>query len=414
MPKRHADGNGGVFEHRAGFESAYGGMLLEADPAGRSPYRPQLLVNTRLFKNGYARRAPAESYVDLSGGADAWTSFLQDFQIPQPITLYIVGDGCPGISTAVGFFLGTWDPEQQPEFQRALYFNTATTAVKVASYGREVHLSVDAVLRLLNLIPAEWGRENMDVSGVSQDRILHTFASPVVCMQEFDGYLFCGLSNGAASSIWTWDGVSAISDLAGIAAPTCFGIYRDQAGDETLVAGFAAAANHVRSRVKGAPAGTWTTIAPGAGTVSAVGMQRFRDVLYIAGSANVVWSLANATLAAARTLAVGAVLRAITLHNGVLYFAYELAVGGVQHVFVGSFDGATWTDAVIDLTLTKTTLRGVRTLISYRGIFMLGGITASAGAYLYGNAGVVATGASWQTIVISASFSGDVSQFAVL
>lgn len=419
MPKRFQDETGHVFQYRAGMEGfAWGGMLLEADPVGRPPNRPQLLVNTRLSKGGYVGRHGVTSQDDLSGEVDpttAFLSFVSDFQIPRPIKLWVVGDGCPGISASAGFFLGTYDQEQQPEFQRALYWNTATQGVHVSPYGGEVHIAVDASLRGLNLLPAVWGKENIEVSGVNQDRILHTFASPIACLREFDGYLFCGLNAGVgASSIHVWNGVSAIPDLTAINAPQCFGTYRLANGDETLVAGFAAAPNHVRSRVKGAPAGTWTTIVPGAGTVSARKMVRFRDVLYICGDGTTeIWSLTNATLAVARTVA-GATMRSIAKHNGVLYYTYEQLVVGISHVFVGSYDGATWTDAVIDLTLTKTTLRQARTLESYRGILMLGGVTLASGAYLYGNVGSIASGAAWITIVPSANNAGDIDELVVI
>lgn len=406
---------GTPFEFKAGIEGfEWGGMLTEGDPSANEKNRPRLLENARFFggeitdRSGLTKLLAAQ--IDAAGGASV--TYLGDHQITTPRKLWIVTDGCPGISSAVGFSLTCIDTEQDPEFQRVVYYDTLTSSFTIAGFDGNLHLGSDSVLRKLELLALPWGSsENLAVSGSSQDVPLVTFTGyDIGTMLEFDGKLFIGLDNGAgASRIVTWDGVSWRIDLDSIDPVTCFGLYRVTDGGDCIVAGFGSGTNHIQYRPTGDSPGSWTTVAPGAGTLDARQMISYKDVLYLADVGGDVWDFDGTTLASARTPAGSTTCKSVATFGGNLIFGYATAAAAI----IGSYDGSSWTDAEKDFDAQFSGADDIRALAGYRGSLMVGGIKGATGGFIWASPGADITG-TYRQIVMAGANNSDFDQFVVL
>ena len=368
------------FEFKAGLEGfKWGGMQTEGDPSANDPWRPRLLENVSFVGGEMRERAGLTKFLASQLHVGACVRYLGDFQISTPRKLWIVTDGCPGISSGAGSSITCIDTEQDPEFQRVLYGAALSNPIVLAGFGADLHFGADDTLRKLQLLPVPWeAPESLSISGYSQDLPLKTWTGFVItAMLEFDGKLFIGLDNGiGASKIVTWDGVSWREDLLTIDPVTCFGLYRVTTGGDAIVAGFAGATNHIRYRPTGDSPGSWTIVAPGAGTLDARNMISYKDVLYLSDLNGDIWDFDGTTLASAHSPASSTACKAVTTFNGNLLFGYTTAAAAR----LGSYDGSSWTDVEKDFTVQAAEATDIRTLAGYRGLLMAGIIeTVKAG-----------------------------------
>lgn len=357
------------FERRYGRDELpdAGGVNTEKAPPDIGPHQFVRLVNVRWRDGGIGGRGGQSAL--WAGGGNGGTPphpgatgvYPGMFDLGSPCRLWFTGDGCPGQSAGLGFYIGHFDPEQDPTWQRAAWYDAAVSAVNLGAYGGQPYISVDNALRRLTLIQVPYGRENIALAGDGQDVPIETFTGYVVkFLQAFDGKLFIGLDAGAgASKVVSYDGRTIRDDLSSIDPPIAAGLWRD-----SLIIGFASGTGHIRVRAAG-DTPSWTTVTA-AGVAVAPGVNSIRsyaDVAYLCDGATKVWAYNGSTLTTARTVA-GATIRALAVGcNGTsrrLFYGYGTSG---SHAVIGMTDGSTWTDAHKDLTAvdcpTATDVRGM-------------------------------------------------------
>lgn len=403
------------FEFKAGVEGfTWKGMRTEGDPSSNAPNQPRMLVNLLPRGGGYVPRAGSAAFNSTAFQSSvACIRLIADYQLKTNKKLWMLGDGCPGVSSSAGFFIASLDQEQKPEFQRITYYSTLVSSVAIASFDKILHIGADAGLRKLQLIAQPYGTENITAAGSGEDTPIYTFSGFVIrCLMTFDGLLFIGLDGGAgASKIATWDGLAIRDDLTGINPPLAFGAYRIQNGGDAIVVGFASGTNHIRIRGTGTSPGTWTTVTPSAGTV-AVGqtnsMVSYKDVLYLADGSTNVWSYNGTTLAVARVPALATAVRTVEVFNGLLYFGYET----LTSARIGKYDGTTWTDVEKNLTTQFTTPSSIRSLRGYRNCLLASGVSGVSGGRLWFSP-ETATSGTWTEITPNSAFNGEIEYLLV-
>lgn len=363
------------FEFRSGVNDfRWKGINSEGDPSSIPPNTVRMAINARIIGSEFIER-PGLTKLNSAplNAADAVIQDIVPYDPPRPYRLWTTSQGCPGLSAGFGFSLGNLDQEQDPEFQRVVYYDTAATTCVLATFGGDMYVGVDSALRKLQLIKQPWGTESISVSGSSQDTPVVTFSGfTISCMQQFNGKLFIGLNGGAgASKVVVWDGTSVRDDKTAIDAPVAFALYRVQNGGDALVMS-TATTNNLYIRSTGDAPGTWTT----PGTVVGVSMISYKDVLYIAtGGVNVSSWNGTAITAAAHAPASGVAVNAVVVFNGFLYFAYTTAAS----VRIGKYDGTTWTDVEKNLTTQFTGTNGVRAMADYRNYLAVAGTKSGVG-----------------------------------
>lgn len=345
MPKR----NEGPFPFlfRAAPDWRIGGMLTNGDPGSNPPNRPRMIVNMRL-RGGSAvpRRGQAVFNGSAFGSSTARITHISDFNVATPLRLWIIGAGLPDVSAGAGYYVGHLDPEQDPEFQRAVYYSTETTPPVIASYDGSLYIGIGSTLNQLQVLRAPVGTENLQVAGGLQQTAVGTLGGPIRCMKEFDGKLFIGIDAGAGTSkIITFDGITLRDDKTAIDPPTCFGIFHVPNGGDALFVGFGSATNHIRYRPEGDGV-SWTTVTPGAGTLDALDMLDVGGELYIASGNGAVWSYNGAALALYHTPASATAVVSLTEWRNVLFVLYSTLTA----TRVAKQQGGVWTDVVKDLT----------------------------------------------------------------
>lgn len=341
----------------------FGGVAREGNPGNVPPNRFWRLVNTRFVPTGGLKSRQTVEYFNRSAvihSSAAVINSLYDFQTTVLRRLYLLVRGCVGISPTVGASLMWFDHDQSPIMQRGVYYSTASSLPYFAAFDGFLHIGLDTALGKFATINPPYGVEGIAGSGSTQNQPIATFAGfAVKNMKTFDSKLFVALDAGAgASKIATWDGLAIRDDLTGINAPTQLGLWRN-----LLVLGFGSATNHIRTRVAGSSPGTWTTVAPGAGTVATEQMVSYKDNLYITDAAANVWKYDGTTLAIVRTV-VGATMYGIESYEGYLYYSYETAANRAR---IGRYDGSSFTDNHKDLTTQVGTIKTPRRLRRYRG-----------------------------------------------
>lgn len=415
MPVIKTDQDHKRFEFRNGLEEfRWRGMRTNGSPATNPPGQLRLLINGRMIEGDVLSRGGWSPF-NSSPFQDAGACFrlVSDYQLSEPKRMWIVGDGCAGISSSVGFYLAHFDEEQDPDFQRARYFNTQTNQVVVAAYNGSIYIAADSSLYKLQMIVAQYGTENFAVSGTGQESPIATFSGfQIKCMLEFDGKLFLGLDAGAgASKVVCYDGTSIFdNDLSAVGTPYTFASYRIQGGGDGLVLITNDGANNLKIRTTGDSPGTWANL----GTVTAAARSQavsYKDVLYIASGATTVQSWDGSSVATARTVTNAQIL-GLCVFNNLLYFGYKITT--TSHSVVGKFDGSTWTDTEKDLTTQFADSNGLRVLCAYRDRLVAGSTTnPNTGAALYFSPGLTTSG-TWIKLVPNASNNGDIESLVVI
>lgn len=382
-------------------------MERDADPGSIPAHAPRMILNA-VHRSGQLISAPGQSLVTPSSlqAATAHVRHVVDHQ-PKPTKNYVVFDGCPGVSSGVGFSIGSIDHEQSPYFQNYNYYPAAASSIVMGKLGGVVLFNADNVLKQLVVIPVPFGDTAINLGGAT-DRVLHTytgFTSISAISQDFDGKAAVGLDAGAgASAIWIWDGSGTQADLAGINVPQGFGNFR-----EVLVAGFSVATGHIRYRAIGDPPGAWTTQAAAGAGMSKKGVS-YKDGFYFGdGDRNVwKWTGPGGTLTAFKTFGVGAVVTDVATFNGYLYVIYTLASAAL----VARYDNSSWVDVHKSLTAQIATITAGKTIVEYRGGLHVGAIRSS-GARIYSSPGTATDGTWTETIPAGASEAADVLGFMV-
>lgn len=404
------------FEFNVGLDGfQWGGVYTEGSPARNPVHRPRALINARLQGGEIVERDGLTKFNSSPfHNASACVRHIDNFQ-GEPLKLWMTGDGCPDISSSSGRHVSAIDQEQDPEFQRVVYYDSASQSAVVARFDGHIYVGVDSDLRVLTLIIPEPGTEALTVGGSSQDRVVFSFTTAagydddytIRCMLEFDGKLFIGLDTGTGvSKIVTWDGVSIRDDKTTIDAPTCFGLYHVPSGGDCIVAGFDSVTNGIKYRATGDSPGTWTDVSPGAGTLGALSMAAYKDVLYIADDSGDVWSWDGTTLQSAHSPGSATACRAVTVFNALLYFGYETAASAR----IGKYDGSTWTDVEKNLTTQFSGTTSIHALKPYRNSLYAGVIRSGAGQVMFSPE--TTTSGSWTTALSNAS-TGDISSLMV-
>jgi hypothetical protein len=404
------------FELKAGREGrAWGGVRTEGDPSSNPDFQPRLAINVRPDGGGYKER-PGFTPFNTSAlhHSGACIKSLFDLPMATPVKVWVVGDGCPAVSASVGFYIGAFDPEQDPDFQAYYYYSAATTGVVIGEFDDYVHALVDADLRRINLIVQPWGQSALPIGGAGTDTPLYTHTGFTgKALLEFDDKLFQGLGAASGTSkISTWDGTTHRDDRSSLEIPSCFAHYRVTGGGDAIVAGYSTG-NLISYRPTGS-SGSWTDVSPGAGTCTAYRMLSYKDTLWITTGGEDLFSFDGTTLTrvqpATTGIAAGSVTRGLAIANSnTLYMLYNSGTS----VRVAKYDGTTWTAIDKNLTTQFATLQSAKDLVWYRGYLIAAGTTASLGARLYAVAETGVTG-SWTEITPHAATNGDIDQLLVV
>lgn len=279
-----------------------------------------------------------------------------DFRPGSPFRLWFYGVGCPGESASLGFFTGHFDPEQNPNIQRSVWYDTGTTDIAIGVFGGQPMVAIDASLRRLNLLPVPWGVENIAMAGGGQDVPLVDLSlapwgiTSVHACLEFDGQFFLACTVGSGGAVFAWDGRTLREDLTGIGAPNSFGLWRD-----SLVMGFNGA-SEIRIRARGASPGTWSTVTPAAGTINVAkgvnSIRSFRDVVYLADDVGAdLWAYDGTTLQIVRSPAAATTLQCLAVGFGRLWYGH---VTGGKAILGQRTSAGVYTDSVKDLSTVLT------------------------------------------------------------
>jgi hypothetical protein len=352
------------YEFRTGVGEfvGWGGMMRDADPGSLPPNRPRIVVNG-LFRNGGIESRPGQMLLNqiALGDLDAFDDgqpilTLADFQIIQAIKLWIVVDGCPGQDppATAGFGILHYDQEQEPELQRAVYYDDLALCASLATYSGGLYAGLDDHFVRLSRVGVPWGLEGFDATAGGMHTPIKRFEGAIKVMYAFDGRLYLGLP----TRIVAWDGTTAAPDLTGLSSPPLgMGTWR-----EYLLVGFGPGPGNIRRRAVGNPPGTWTTIsAPG---VSFIGTgYAYKDKFYFTDGSK-VWVYDGSTLTVATSPA-GATHMTLAVAFGYLFYGYA---SGASHGVIGRFDGSTWSDTHKDLTAQPglSNIIRVRSICLYR------------------------------------------------
>lgn len=392
----------------------WGGMIPDGNPASLPDNRPRRLYNARFRNGGIVPRGGQAAFnASALHSNSACIRSLADFQIGTKKSLYMSGAGCPGLSSTFGFFIGSQDFDQSPFFQPAVYYDGSTVGVVFGVYGGDLYFGVDAELKKYQPIAAPYGVSQLALSGSSQDIPIVTPSGTVqiTCLKEFDGKLFLGCDSGTPGTcrVVAWNGLTEMEDVTGLNAPTGFGIYR-----EVLIMGYGGAPNRIDIRAVGAPAGTWTNVAPGAGTAAFKRGVSYKDKFYFTTGADdiFVYDGTAGTLTRITTATTGIAASSITwgiaVFNNLLYIAYKTALSKGR---LAKYDGTTWTPIEKDFTTQFTGVSSVRPLATYRGNLVVGATDSTGGVTLTSPG--TSTSGTWVREVLNGSSSGALTDFLV-
>lgn len=370
-------------------------MWLDSDPGAIPPWAFRHLENVD-FVGSEIRPRWANLGANSSAIFDA-TACLRagfDFQT-DPQRLYIVSKGCPGVSTTVGRSILWYDQDFDSEIQRMLYYDQTTDSAVVGYYDGAIYMGVDAWLKRVYRVQPPVGTEPISVTGIHQDtNIANLTGYKITALRAWEGYLFIAAEDTTtpgSSKIFAYDGVTVHEDLTGIDPVTYIFPWRDK-----LAFGFGSSTNHIRLRAKGAPAGSYTTVAPGAGTVATVQMTEHGGTLYIADGGDDVWSYDGTNLAVFHNVAGATLMNAVESFNGFLYFGYKKVAN--SHAIIGRWnEAAVFEDEHEDLTATDAALVSVDVLRAYRNNLMAACNVSAAISRLFQSNGFDTSG-TWTQI----------------
>lgn len=366
--KRGATQSKQSFNFRANSGFKWKGMAPDIEPQDLPPDRPRFLFNARLENGGITGRGGLSEIVDLrSAAVDVEVTGMSDHQIGTQRSLVMTSVGCPGFSASAGFWIGTYDTEQNPTAQRLTYYPTATNPGVIGLYGDDLYFGVDAVLMKLQPIRPPYGVEALTVSGVNQEvKVwdLPTGYDAVTAIGEWNGDLYVAIRGTVTtnSAIYKYDGITFTLSLGGINPVTGFAVFR-----ESLIAGHDGTSNLIRILNE---AGAWSTVAPGAGTVRMVGnsSKSYKDRLYIPNRGTDIYSFDGTALTripfATTGMTATTVCSCVDVAYGYLYFSWYDNTA----VYTGRYDGTTWSATHKNLTTQFGLTAGeTRTCRFYRG-----------------------------------------------
>lgn len=390
MPTRPLkEGHGWILQRPPFTFARWYGQRTEGDPSTNPPNRPRMLINARPTDGGFVDR-PGFTKADAAVFGTATSCVTGIFELPGDgdstlgLKLWTINNGCPGESTGTGYSVCSIDPEQSPQFSRVRWYQApAPTLVRMGKMGEDIYVSTDGTLNLLQLIRTTPGSEPLGTAGQGHERVLASVSAGNIRAMpgfDFDGKLFMAVDNGAgASYVATWDRKTLReNDLTGINAAHCWAMYHEPLaggalGRDAIFLGFTGT-NQIRFRPAGDTPGTWTTVVPGAGTVSAREMKAFKGKLYIAnGDENVfVYDAATNVLSSigigTTGIAAGSATQTLDVDNGALYVGYVTTTPDVR---IAKFDGTTWTATHKNLTTQFTTIVSIQRMRFYRSALIV-------------------------------------------
>lgn len=401
------------FKPGQGFQ--WRGMMPDLNPQDQPPNSPRQILNMRRIGGRFEQRPGRDAVAGL--GASHSITGMVDHEIATPRSLMVTGDGCPGVSTTIGFYLAAYDTEQDPRFQRVTYYPTTTNPVSIATYGDQFYFSVDNTFRRLQSIRPPYGLEMIDIGGIGQEVSMWTLPTGydyVSSMAEHEGSLIiCAVGTvPAASAIFNWDGTTFTNELSPTSPMTAFGEFRD-----TLIGGFETASG-IRVR---ASDGTWgALITPGAGTANwpvAHSSASYRDRFYFPNRDEDIFVFDGTTLTriprATTGVTAGSHIVSVETAFGYLWYLWWDSVG--NKLRVGKYDGTTWTashkslDAQFTVTNIPTQGRAMRL---YRGALMVAGTTTGGAGVIY-ESPLEDVDGIWAAITLGATDVGIINELVV-
>jgi len=400
--KDDEDGKRFEFRNGTGGLGEWRGHKRDGDPGSVLPPWVRLVVNANLRNGEFSSRGGQTKFT--SSALAGCLRLLYDFQCTPQHRLYMVSTGCSGISASVGFSVIHFDYEQDPAFQRAIYYDGATAVPVLGVFDSRLWLGVDTFLKEIVFVQVPYGTENLAVSGDSQERTLKSFTGfTVAALKAFDGKFFIGLAAGAGTSKFVvFDGISFQDDLTATQIPTGFGLYRDW-----IIAGYASTVGKLSYRPAGAAGTAWTDIALANCGQAGRGVS-YKDKYYIANGSTQVFQLDNVTLTSSTTIA-SAAITDLEVANGFLY-AFYTNTGNAR---IARYDGTSWTAIHKDLTAQDATITACKKGIWYRGD-LYASVTKGGGEGFYKSPGSTTTG-TW-TLVDPTPLGGtnNIRQFIAL
>ena len=403
IPTNQTPDGGKEFQARPGVDplgaQGWKGVNTQDDPGSLAPNEFQRLENVRLQgKNIASRPGSTLLYtlprIGVAGGLDINSGkvmWMREAPVDNPrVRLWYSSLGCQGATT--GGTISHLDPAESPVVQTYAAFVAASDKyIPMAQYGDQMIIGDGPYLRELVQITAVTGVDIGTIAPSPPNAPLAKFTGfTITCLQEFDNKLFIGLSNDAAptttSKISLWDGKSVQDDLTGLRVPQAFGIHQN-----TIVVGFDATGANIKWRPVGDAGTAWTNVALAGFITSPYGnaMAQVGPNLYIASSTNLIHQWDGTALTLARTVggscdvAGGTGCTGLTLHNGLLYYLWNVVTTLTTHI--GRHDpdstGANeWVDDYKDVTAdlvssgytsTARLLRG-KSIKSYRQQIYIG------------------------------------------
>lgn len=405
-------------------------MAPDVDPQNLAEDQPFLSINTRNSAGIAVLRGGQSFCVDLGGKITG----IATHQIGAARSLFVTGDGCPGVSAGAGSYMGVVDQEfkdpalvgdpSYTAYRNATYYSTAVAQIVAGTFGDDLLFGLDNVLKRFS---AE--------DSLQETRLnLPTGYSSISAMIEHEGtFLIAAVgtadSGVGTSAIFSFDGVTLINELSAINVVRGFGIYRDMA-----VAIFDGTPNSIRIRTA---AGVWgAAVLPSAGTVKIIGSNTvsFRDKLNIPNADEDIFQLDQAlTLTriprATNGVDAGAHIMGVDVLENVMYYVWHNSA--LTNVWIGKFDGTTWTPKFKDLTaqavypaLAQDDLASLHTtgyvpgiarcIRQYRGSLVVAAIQPPAGiAALYFSPRATVSG-TWDRIIMSLAYANsDINELLV-
>jgi hypothetical protein len=393
-------------------------MIPDGSPADLPENRLRLLINGRFDSGGIKVRGGQAAIRNSALESGACVDAMFDFQAGStggtPRILFILQDGCPGLSSSIGFSSNQYDHEQSPNFTRGVYYDTGTQGLEAAAYAGELYLAQDNNLRRLITVSPPYGNEALDIAGTSQDYLLKTFTgfTRITCMVEFDGYLYMGIDGGAGSSeVHAYNGTTVYKDAGSLNAPTQLGVYR-----EMLIVGWNGTPNKISTRPIGDPAGTYTDYTPSGGTAYFWRGTTYKDVFYFATLGEDIFSFDGTTLTqippATTGIPAGSDTYGIEVFNDELVIVYTDPNETPDHGKIATFDGTTWTGEAVDLyTQDSLVMRIARPCRVYRDYLYVGAGTGASASKLVKSPKGSLSG-TWTVTTLSAT-SGTVNELIV-
>lgn len=392
MAKQPSDQQGIEFQLRPGVDPfgnhGWRGTDTENDPGSMEPNQLLWGENIRIGKGKTIRtRAGLTLRLNLGPTAGA-VKFFSALPVDNPrtrlwfSTLGIIDDPVvPG--PIVGSAVYHLDPTEDPVVQvHSKFPSAANSQALMMKYGIKIYIGDKTILKELVDITAPPGLSIGEVVPTAATIPVQAFPGfKVRCGLEFDGKLFVGLENLTApgsSKIVVYDGLAITDDLTGVRPPIAMGIWRDK-----LVVGFDATAANIRVRNAGGVPGTWNIFAGPAGYVTAAfgnAMQEFRQYLYIASGTDELFRFDGAALTLATTVTGAATdgfgITGVTLHNGLLYYGWNAAVGHAASLGRHDPDSTSteFVDDYLDLTAAQANFVKLTAVASYRQQIYLGAL----------------------------------------